>query len=92
MDAEATMDEADYQDPQSPFWDWGRAIGWFPDDGRRPGGAKQFLRTQRLPRRTNTDEVCSTSSTTQMPVWIIEEVTDTSIPALFEREIWCGSA
>lgn len=89
MDAEVTMNEDDYQDPKSPFWDWGRAIGWFADDGRWPGGVKQLLRSlQRLPRRQKTDEVCYTSSSTQVLAWVMERVSGQRTKVMFEREIW----
>ena len=29
MDADVNMDEKNYHDPKSAFWDFGRSMGWF---------------------------------------------------------------
>jgi hypothetical protein len=37
--ADVNMDEKNYHDPKSAFWDFGRSMGWFNDDGKWPGCA-----------------------------------------------------
>lgn len=91
MDAEVSMNELNYGEPGSPFWDWGRAIGWFADDGRWPGGVKQLLRTiERLPRRTGdaAKRVHYTGSSSQVLAWIIESITGLPTSACYERHLW----
>jgi hypothetical protein len=91
MDAEVTMNEANYGDPDSPFWDWGRAIGWFEDDGKWPGGVKQLLRAvKRLPRREAeaAATVFYTGSSSQVLAWIIETITGLPTTVCYERYLW----
>jgi hypothetical protein len=45
MDADVDMDEKNYHDPKSAFWAFGRSRGWSNDDGKWPGGNKQFRAT-----------------------------------------------
>jgi CubicO group peptidase (beta-lactamase class C family) len=91
MDADVNMDEKNYHDPQSAFWDFGRSMGWFSDDGKWPGGNKQFLATRnRLekPKGEVGERVRYTSSNSQVIGWIIEKVTQEPLPEYFEQSVW----
>jgi CubicO group peptidase (beta-lactamase class C family) len=91
MDADVDMNEDNYLAPQSPFWKWGRACGWFSDDGNWPGGVKQLLPTiNRLPRPQNeaAQRVRYTSSNSQVLAWIIEEITGKRATECFEQYLW----
>jgi CubicO group peptidase (beta-lactamase class C family) len=91
MDAEVSMNEADYGAPGSPFWEWGRAIGWFEDAGNWPGGVKQLLCTiERLPRRTGeaARKVFYTGSSSQVLAWVIERITGLPTSLCLEQHLW----
>jgi CubicO group peptidase (beta-lactamase class C family) len=91
MDADVDMNESDYTSPTSPFWNWGRASGWFADDGRWPGGVKQLLLTiERRPRPTGeaAQKVRYTGSNTQTLAWIIERQSGRPMQQYFEESIW----
>lgn len=91
MDADVSVDERNYHDPKSSFWDFGRSMGWFSEDGKWPGGNKQFLTTvTRLPRPTGEDaeKVRYTSSNSQVLGWAIEKITREPLTETFENTIW----
>jgi CubicO group peptidase (beta-lactamase class C family) len=91
MNADVNMDEKNYLDPQSSFWDFGRSVGWFGDDGKWPGGNRQYLATlARLPRPEGEggQRVRYTSSNSQVLAWVVERVTGRSYVEVFEQEIW----
>lgn len=91
MDADVDMNEANYTAPGAPFWKWGRAIGWFTDDGQWPGGVKQLmLAIERRPRPTDeaAQKVRYTSSNSQALAWIIEKQSGRPLPQYFEESIW----
>ena len=91
MDADVSMDEKNYHDPKSAFWDFGRSMGWFGDDGKWPGGNKQFLATlTRLDRPAGEagESVRYTSSNSQVLGWIIEKVTQEPLADYFEHNVW----
>lgn len=91
MNADVNMDERNYQDPQSAFWDFGRSMGWFSDDGKWPGGVKQFLATRKRldkPQGEAGERVRYTSSNSQVLGWIIETITGEPLPDFFEHNIW----
>jgi len=91
MDADVDMNESNYTAPTSPFWDWGRAIGWFADDGRWPGGVKQLLLTiERRPRPDGeaAQKVRYTGSNSQTLAWIIERQSGRPMQQYFEESIW----
>lgn len=91
MDADVNMDEKNYHDPRSAFWDFGRSMGWFNDDGKWPGGNKQFLTTlTRLEKPTGEEgeKVRYTSSNSQVIGWIIEKITGEPLAEYFESSVW----
>jgi CubicO group peptidase (beta-lactamase class C family) len=91
MNADVNMDEKDYHDPKSTFWDFGRATGWFGDDGKWPGGAKQFLGTLRRlekPKGEAGEGTRYTSSNTMVLGWIIEKITQEPLTEYVEHSIW----
>jgi hypothetical protein len=91
MDADVSCDERNYHDPKSAFWDFGRSMGWFSDDGKWPGGVKQFLTTvQRLqkPKGEAGERVRYTSTNSMVIGWIIERITQEPLPDYFEASIW----
>jgi len=91
MDADVSMDERNYHDPKSAFWDFGRSMGWFGDDGRWPGGNKQFLTTLtrlKKPEGEAGREVRYTSSNSQVIGWVVEKVTGEPLADYFERSVW----
>lgn len=91
MDADVNMDERNYHDPKSAFWDFGRSLGWFNDNGKWPGGVKQFLTTLvRLEKPTGEagDNVRYTSSSSQVIAWIIENITGEPLTEFFENSVW----
>jgi CubicO group peptidase (beta-lactamase class C family) len=91
MDADVSMDEKNYHDPKSAFWDFGRSMGWFNDDGKWPGGNKQFLATlERLkkPEGEAGESVRYTSSNSQVLGWVIEKVTREPLTEYFESAVW----
>ncbi len=91
MDADVSMDERNYHDPKSEFWNFGRSMGWFNDDSKWPGGNKQFLTTlNRLKKPDGEDgsSVRYTSSNSQVIAWIIENVTREPITEYFESSVW----
>src|SRR5262249_55486227 len=76
MTADVSVDEKNYHDAKSCFWDFGRSMGWFNDDGKWPGGNKQFLTTVtrlKKPEGEAGETVRYTSSNSQVLGWIIEE-------------------
>lgn len=91
MDADVDMNESNYTSPTSPFWKWGRAIGWFTDDGLWPGGVKQLLLTiERQPRPVGeaAQKVRYTGSNSQTLAWIIEKQSGRPMQQYFEESIW----
>jgi CubicO group peptidase (beta-lactamase class C family) len=92
MDADVSVDEKNYHDPKSAFWDFGRSMGWFGDnEGKWPGGNKQFLATiRRLEKPTGEDgeKVRYTSSNSQVIGWIIEKITGEPLADYFEGRVW----
>ncbi|QDU96538.1 6-aminohexanoate-dimer hydrolase [Lignipirellula cremea] len=91
MDADVSMDERNYHDPKSEFWSFGRSMGWFNDDGKWPGGNKQFLPTlNRLKKPEGEDgqSVRYTSSNSQVIAWVIENVTRKPMTEYFETSVW----
>jgi CubicO group peptidase (beta-lactamase class C family) len=91
MDADVNMDEKNYHDPKSAFWDFGRSMGWFADDGKWPGGVRQFLTTlSRLDRPAGEagQKVRYTSSSSMVLGWIIEKITGEPLTEYFEHTIW----
>lgn len=91
MNADVSMDEKNYHDPKSAFWDFGRSMGWFHDDGKWPGGNRQFLTTlTRLEKPSGEagESVRYTSSNSQVIGWIIEKITGEPLTEYFESSIW----
>jgi CubicO group peptidase (beta-lactamase class C family) len=91
MDADVNMDEKNYHDPKSAFWDFGRSMGWFTDDGKWPGGVKQFLATlSRLekPKGAAGERVRYTSSSSMVLGWIIETITKEPLAEHVENRLW----
>jgi CubicO group peptidase (beta-lactamase class C family) len=91
MDADVNMNELNYHDPKSAFWDFGRSMGWFHDDGKWPGGVKQFLPTLvRLekPKGEAGERVRYTSSSSMVIGWIIEKITQEPLAEYVENSIW----
>lgn len=91
MDADVDVDEKNYHDPKSHFWDFGRSMGWFQDDGKWPGGCKQFLTTViRLekPKGEAGLNVRYTSSNSQVLGWIVEKITGESLTDHFAKNVW----
>lgn len=91
MNADVNMDEKNYQSPQSSFWAFGRSLGWFGEDGKWPGGNRQFLATlTRLPKPEGEDgrRVRYTSSNSQVLAWVVERVTGRPYVEVFEQEVW----
>ena len=91
MNADVDMNESNYQDPKSPFWDFGRSMNWFNDDGRWPGGNKQFLTTvKRLEKATGEKaaKVRYTSSNSQVLAWVIENVSGRPFSEVVEDKLW----
>jgi len=91
MDADVSVDERNYHDPKSGFWDFGRSMGWFADDGKWPGGNRQMLTTvTRLekPAGEAGESVRYTSSNSQVLGWIIEKVTREPLAEYFEQAVW----
>jgi len=91
MDADVNMDEKNYHDPKSAFWDFGRSMGWFNDDGKWPGGVKQFLGTlSRLekPEGEAGQSVRYTSSNSMVIGWIIEKITGEPLTEYIETNLW----
>jgi CubicO group peptidase (beta-lactamase class C family) len=91
MNADVSMDEKNYHDPKSAFWGFGRSMGWFHDDGKWPGGNKQFLTTlTRLDKPSGEagETVRYTSSNSQVIAWIIEKITGEPLAEYFESSIW----
>jgi CubicO group peptidase (beta-lactamase class C family) len=91
MDADVSVDERNYHDPKSAFWDFGRSLGWFGDDGKWPGGNKQFLATVtrlKKPAGEAGEQVRYTSSNSQVIGWFIEKITREPLTEYFEGSIW----
>lgn len=91
MNADVDMNESDYQDPKSPFWAFGRSMNWFTDDGRWPGGNKQFLTTvKRLEKAAGekAGKVRYTSSNSQVLAWLIENVSGRPFAEVVEDRLW----
>jgi len=91
MDADVDMNENNYANPQAPFWKWGRAVGWFSDDGQWPGGVKQLLgEIKRLPKATGeaAEKVRYTSSNSQVIAWIVEKRMKKPLIECFEENLW----
>ena len=91
MNADVSVDEKNYHDPKSTFWDFGRSMGWFHDDGKWPGGNKQFLTTvTRLEKPSGEagESVRYTSSNSQIIGWIIEKITREPLAEYFESSVW----
>ncbi|MBL8796342.1 MAG: beta-lactamase family protein [Planctomycetia bacterium] len=91
MDADVNMDERNYHDPKSAFWDFGRSLGWFGDDGQWPGGNKQYLATlSRLEKPAGEDgeKVRYTSSNSQVLAWVVEKVAREPFTEYFEHAVW----
>ena len=91
MDADVNMNEKDYHDPKSAFWDFGRSMGWFNDNGQFPGGVKQFLTTlNRLekPKGEAGERVRYTSSSSMVIGWIIEKITQEPLADYVEQNLW----
>lgn len=91
MDADVSVDEKNYHDPKSAFWDFGRSMGWFGDDGKWPGGVKQFLATvNRLdkPKGEPGESTRYTSTNTMVLGWIVEKITQEPLTEYVEHNIW----
>jgi CubicO group peptidase (beta-lactamase class C family) len=91
MDADVSCDERNYHDPKSQFWDFGRSMGWFIDDGKWPGGVKQFLTSvQRLekPKGEAAERTRYTSTNSMMIGWIIEKITGEPLTEYIENSLW----
>jgi CubicO group peptidase (beta-lactamase class C family) len=91
MNADVNMDEKNYHDPKSAFWDFGRSMGWFNDDGKWPGGVKQFLATlSRLekPKGEAGESTRYTSSNSMILGWIIEKITQEPLTEYIETSLW----
>jgi len=71
---------------------WGefcRAIGWFNDNGKWPGGARQILTTiERLEKPAEAKGVRYTFPNAEVIAWIIENITGEPITEYFEKNIW----
>jgi CubicO group peptidase (beta-lactamase class C family) len=90
MNVPLSIDEADYQDPNSSFWKWGAAVGWF-DPRHYSGDMKSLLREIRLldeSTRERPGVVFYTGASSQILSWIIETVTGAPILTLFTTGIW----
>jgi CubicO group peptidase (beta-lactamase class C family) len=91
MDADVDVNENNYHDPKTRFGEFGRSMGWFGDDGRWPGGVRQFLQTcGRLERPTGEagQKVRYTSTSSQVIAWIIENVTREPMTEYVQQTIW----
>lgn len=91
MDADVSVDERNYHDPKSGFWDFGRSMGWFADDGKWPGGVKQFLPTvQRLEKSKGEagERVRYTSTNSMVLGWIIEKIVQEPLTEYIENSLW----
>jgi CubicO group peptidase (beta-lactamase class C family) len=85
------LEDRGYGSPQSSFWAFGRSLGWFGEDGKWPGGNRQFLATlTRLPKPEGEDgrRVRYTSSNSQVLAWVVERVTGRPYVEVFEQEVW----
>lgn len=91
MNADVSCDERNYHDPKSAFWDFGRSMGWFADDGKWPGGVKQFLATvERLEKPTGeaAGRTRYTSTNSMVLGWIIERITGEPLTEYVEQSLW----
>lgn len=91
MNADVSCDERNYHDPKSQFWDFGRSMGWFADDGKWPGGVKQFLtNVQRLekPKGEAGERTRYTSTNSMVIGWIIEHITNEPLTEYVEHSLW----
>ena len=90
MDIASTSNEADYQDPAAPFWQFGAALGWFAPK-HFSGTAKEYLSGIQLidqAARDNATDVWYTGAYSQLLGWVVERILGLPLVDCIQQLLW----